>query len=209
MYSIIRTVILIILLIIVIKLIRKYTNKRKKTFFLFILSYICIGFILFSMPVENLFVTFDSPEAVYKYQHLKPEGTVINVVEGKNVDYIIGSLNGKNTAAFARKVEDGWKLAPFFGFRMSFINSPNIPTDYTIEKTTFSGVDDILIEIIDFHDKVDSVTDSSGAPLKMVLSNTSDNQKTLDTYYMFVDSLDDLELIINGETVRLSDVETN
>ena len=205
MYGIIRIIVLIILLTILIRLIRKYTNKRKKRIFFFIISYICIGFILFSMPVENLFVTFDSPEAVYTYDHLNTEGTVINVIEGKNIDLVLGNRRGVNGLSYARKVEGGWKLVPLFGFRIGFI-SPS--TDYTIQKTTFSGVDDILVEIIDYHDNVESVTDSSGTPLKMVLSNTSDNE-TIDTYYMFVDSLDDLELIINGETVRLSDVETN
>lgn len=82
----IRIVILFIVSYIIYKIIVKSRLKRKRTVIIFalLLNLLVISFSA-AFPIENLFMSFDSPESVFKYVKT---GKIEKVINGENSSYI-------------------------------------------------------------------------------------------------------------------------
>ena len=110
MYGIIRMLISVGAVIAVGILLRKSRIKNKRR--AYIISF-CLAMVLWVglefVPFENLFVTFDSPEASYKYQYMSKLKDPI-IISGDHSDMLIQRSGSESNFSLIPKTEKGWKL---------------------------------------------------------------------------------------------------
>ncbi len=100
------------LIVIFIAVIIKKRNKNNKKIWRKIISVSIICFLIsFYVPVENLFITFSTPEAAFKYGCT---GEVRDMIDGKESTLILYSPKQKTRSQVVfSKTERGWKINPF------------------------------------------------------------------------------------------------
>lgn len=95
---------LLILLISILGILKSKIHKKK----LWISLAVAVSFIIASasylVPIENLFLTFDTPEDAYFYTH--PNEEVNDVIEGENSSMLVC----ENTYGFISNTENGYKI---------------------------------------------------------------------------------------------------
>ena len=125
LYGIIRVIFFIILVIISVLLYRKVGSKR--LFLLSISLTIIFMIVVWFVPFENVFVSFDSPQAVFEYAG---HGEIINTVENTDsVALITKRQNNNFSTFFVIKNGDKYKIASFnsdFQLANKQYNSVNI-----------------------------------------------------------------------------------
>lgn len=171
--------------------------RRKKAFSLIfaILSIITIS-ISALFPVENLFITFDSPEEVFYYTCI---GEVKDVIYGEQSCMIVYSTqNNTYSYAIIPKTEEGYKISSILS-NMKLVkilkqgNSAEIlslkgTTDYYLWATFISENSDIII------------SDSINSSFKSI-ANTEKNINTFISYG-FIDELDsNYRLFLDNEEI--------
>ena len=65
--------------------------------------------VLAFLPIENSFVTFDSPKAAYEYFN-SGKSNIELVVKGDNCDFIIDRKKDSDTYLIVPKTANGWKI---------------------------------------------------------------------------------------------------
>ena len=65
--------------------------------------------VLSFLPLENYFITFDSPKKSYEYYNLGKSDIKL-VVEGDESDFVVNRVNETDTYLIIPKSEDGWKI---------------------------------------------------------------------------------------------------
>lgn len=110
---------LLILLISILGILKSKIHKKK----LWISLAVAVSFIIASasylVPIENLFIAFDTPEDAYFYTHQTEK--VEDIVYGQDSCLIVG----EDSYGFISKKGDGYKLSSFLTF----------PQDIVFEKT--------------------------------------------------------------------------
>ena len=87
----------------------KITHKRISFMVSVILSVLLVTVLSFA-PVENLFITFDSPQKAYNYRHAW-EATVETVVPGEQCDLVVGiRKDDAYVIELLPKTDEGWKI---------------------------------------------------------------------------------------------------
>lgn len=110
MYNIIRLLVGCIFLACSTIFIKKSKAIRKHTLFV---VFTCLSAMLFVvlifLPVENLFVSFNTPKEAYEYYNLGTSNIEL-IVEGEHSDFIVDCKNGSDTYLIIPKTSDGWKV---------------------------------------------------------------------------------------------------
>ena len=110
MYTIIRLLIGCTFLVCSMIVIKNSKGIRKHIWYIAFTSLsVLLIVVLTFLPFENLFMTFDSPEAVYAYYYLGKSNIEL-VVEGDDCDLIIDRKNNSDTYLMIPKTADGWKI---------------------------------------------------------------------------------------------------
>lgn len=108
MYSLFRIIIFIILFVLCILLYKtKSRNINKNAIIIIGVINITLCTISFLIPIENLFLKFESPEKVFKYQY---NSKLIDVIEGENSGMILYHKDDTYSFTIIPKVENSWKL---------------------------------------------------------------------------------------------------
>lgn len=108
-YSTIKYSILFMLILSIFLVIRKLKSTHKVTLPTFICSlFLLICAVLLLFPIENLFITFTSPEQAYEFTY--PQNTKVTVVEGAKSTLVMG-VNKENEIEYQvfPKTKNGWK----------------------------------------------------------------------------------------------------
>ena len=110
MYEFWRGALLVILAIMALlfyKRIRTVDKWIRVTVSVILIVATCAVSVLYFVPVENSFVTFDSAEAVYKYRKFGSYDVHL-VVEGKESDFVVGESNKNHDVLYMAvpKTED-------------------------------------------------------------------------------------------------------
>ena len=193
-----------ILRIITLKLARK--NKLSKWYKLFNIAVVAIVFFGFQIaiikwPIENLFVSFDSPEAAYRY--LKDDA-IIQVVDGKDTTLVVAE--GSQIIPKADETDgnaERWKLpvpnATTFRYKdvehnfLVFLYHYKDTSEYylRIQTTTTEPVhvSDLLASEFSFTEKMIPLTD----------------QKSVECFAYIPDPPKDYWVKVNDQTIDLSD----
>ena len=110
MYMIIRLIIGFIFLVSSIAVIKTYKTARKHILYAVFagISVILVTALSF-LPIENSFVTFDSPKEAYEYFN-SGKSNIELMVEGDNCDFIIDRKKDSDTYLIVPKTANGWKI---------------------------------------------------------------------------------------------------
>lgn len=91
-FIVIRIIVLSLVLFLLLK--KDKVNKSKTKKIVIIAVSVALFVVSALIPFENVFITFSTPEASYKYHN---QGTPVICVEGQDTDLIVGQ---KETAIF-------------------------------------------------------------------------------------------------------------
>ncbi|MCR5636987.1 MAG: hypothetical protein K6F76_07420 [Clostridiales bacterium] len=202
-FGFLRTIISILFLVIVAIIIRKKLIKKK-----FIYIIIIIGFFLSSgtvtvFPIENVFYSFDSPQAVFKYYVGK--GEINNVIYGKNSCMIVyseftpGIPMNKSYNKMIIPIKGNKYILPF-AYGMKTVYDCGRFTIYTLLNSK-----DYYIYAFDWSEnQTKEIHDNKGSKFIQIPIYTyvTDNnlKSTFSQFYAFIDNFSkNYCLTINGE----------
>ena len=141
MYTVLRIIIGCVFLLIPLVLLKVFkVLRRNRTFvLLLILSFIIMTASIF-VPFENLILTFNTPEEVYRYYSFKPNNVL--VLEGSNSALVIDRQENKDSYYMVPRVGQGWKIG--LGTDMKSI-SHTIENELFIDVYQYKNSDDYYI----------------------------------------------------------------
>lgn len=154
-YYIIRYTAYILLIIICAVLILRVFKKKKKPFKICIAALFLIAIVTISQPIENIFITFDSPEALINYYS---QGEVVKVIDGNESCCAVSLIGEDEMIHLIPKSNGGYKIPDMFttsvysdGFAKDKDNvtslkvyNVNGTNDYYITGVGFSDSNDII-----------------------------------------------------------------
>lgn len=188
MYIMIRMILFSIIgVLTVILFSRKRPQYKKK-----IILYVCIAWMVAStvsywMPVENIFIRFDTPEDVFRYTTI---GTIVDVEKGENSAMIVYvTKDGEYSSAFSKKDGDKWKIVTSLG--LCYVKSDNGFFIFKVMKT-----DDCYLSGV-VHGTGVFIEDSEGSDFKVIGKGFA---------YAFIGDIgDDYSFSYGSETLNYSD----
>lgn len=198
MFGIIRIIFWSIAFLICFLIIRKSAIIHKRRWYL---KTAIIAFVLYTLsgfvPVENVFVTFPSPEAAFNYTN---SDNVILVVEGQESALVIGDAGEKNSFDIIPKSGTGWKLSLAWDANIVF---HDVPSDNVIFRVyQYKDSNEYYIEVLNVRGTALDVADNRDSEFCQLKQANNTLDITLNTYYAYVHDLDDkYALIVNGEVI--------
>lgn len=199
-YNTIRIILFIIIFIALFIFLSKKPLKGKHTRIILLIGFVVLYSLVFSLPTENLFISFHSPEAVFKYFS---HGQIKGVEEGNNSCMIVYSTGtNEYSYIFIPKCDNGYKIPGIFTTKKmskSFQKEGSFEL-YSINKTNDYYVFGMFIsETENF-----KMVDSENTQFKIITVNDLDYNIPNETYiaYAFVDDIkDDYYISLNGVKV--------
>ena len=77
---------------------------------LIILAALGVSTLVMMFPVENYFVTFESPTSAFNYVHADENVDIVDIVDGKKSSMIVYLKDGAYSDMYVLRAEDGYKL---------------------------------------------------------------------------------------------------
>ena len=197
-YIFVRIALCAVILVTAFVLIRYF--RPKDTRGCYILSGI-VAFLVVALaqvfPPENLFVSFPSAEASYRYSST---GEVVKVVEGENSALVYGKNRDKNELLIIREGKNGWKGARLYS---TWPAKRAIDRDTSVTVYHCRNTNDYYVKIIFY-------SSNTIGPFE-ILDNRDSQFQHIKTengcaeYCAYVKGLDDTyTLTINGEVVEFN-----
>jgi len=205
-YTITRYVIALLLGIVIRnKLKQKQKPIAKITVAMYVLLLMVISTITFFLPVENLFLTFPTPEKAAAYYLI---GEITGIAEGKNSCLV---LYGDSSSSIIPKTDNGYKIGTPF-------NITNIKTSTYYSELSSNqaisalarakGTDDyyiagvLMMDLDELEKNNFSISDSNSSEFEYTIDNiVSVNTKTIN-FHAFVGKIsEDYCVYLNGEVI--------
>lgn len=183
MYSIVRMILVIVLVFILFKVIHIKTKKKVLMISLFgLVFYIAI----MCTPIENLFISFDTPtEALSYYDPFV--GKVIDTVEGNETCMIITQKDvNESGVSYVKKSVDGYKVLSPIHFPYSV--KSKLDGHGSIKIFRVFGTSDYYLDgnCISDSETINKVSDSLNSDIKVILVyDFNKNNVNLKDYLIF------------------------
>lgn len=192
-YGLIRIIATVILFLLLILFLKHF--KKKFSTILGLLIVVTISLALWFYPVENLFLSFDTPRSLFKYAG---HGEIVEIVDGEGSTALI-TKKGDNdySTFFISKKDNKYKIAPFNASKMvssKQYGSINI-TIYKVRNT-----DDYFVRIWGITDKEIELSDTLDTEFIMHYENTANNKKMINAL-ISIQYSDDYSCFIDGEKI--------
>ena len=202
MYSVIRLIISCIFLVCSITIIKKSKAIRKHILYIvFAILSMWLVVVLMLLPFENLFITFDSPEAAYEYFNLGKSNIEL-IVEGNDCDFIIDCKNGSDTYLIVPKTEDGWKLGIGSNTKRILQKLSNGIVLYVYQ---YKNTSEYFITIFDTNGKEADISDEYNTKFFSLERDNDSLGKTFITYYAHITNLNpQYSIMVNNNEIVLS-----
>ncbi len=164
-------------------------NKSRIVMVLFVVFSGLLFIGLCFVPFENLFVTFDSPEKSFSY--VTGTDQIIEVVEGKDTDLVLGSKNGKTQIVIIPKKDNGWGVG--LGIQTRKIKS-RFKDGIAISVFQYQSSEEYYISVLDAKNGDCNIEDNlSNNYVEIPISNTN-----MKTYYAYLPQYSDCQIKVNG-----------
>ena len=199
MYQFVRIVLFMVLsLCPLIFILRHYPHNRKaKTLGIAVVfAAAVITLISAAYPIENLFVSFQTPEDAFEYRtHLTAE----HVIYGQDSSMVFGRKANEPLAEFViPRSESGWKLGSDNDLSICYGMRPFDGFYITVER--FRDTDDYYISILDSTQTDKNITDKNGTSF---FKGYQDKDSC--SYYAYVNRFDmDYYIIVNGVQIKMN-----
>ena len=201
MYTIIRLLFGFIFLTCAVVAIRK-SKIIRKTLMYVIFTVISIALITISalVPVENLFITFNSPQSAYNYINFG-KSDIDLIIEGENCDFVVDRKNDTDTYIFIPKTETGWKI----GTGVNTKERLHAFYDGIMLKVyQYKDTNDFFVTIFNIDGGYMEITDCYNSKIFSLEKENDSLGKTYVTYYTHLTEINpQYYMIINGEKVSL------
>lgn len=201
MYSLFRIIIFVILFILCILLYRKKNcNINKDAIIVISIINITLCTILFLIPIENLFLKFESPEKVFN------NGNLIDVIEGDKSGMILYYKGNTYSFTIIPKVENNWKLGTIKDYKE--IVNKNIDGG-VINIYKYNNSEDyyitIMFLIIDKEDN-NTIYDNINSNFEKFSKDINNTNKKTSIYYSNIKNFNDKYIVtVNNVNINFND----
>ena len=164
-------------------------NKRR-AHFISIVVVLVLWTVIGSLPVEELFVTFASPEDAFR-AYSDSDVPVFMTIEGEDSALVIGEeAEHEYTLKVVNRAEDGWKTGSGFNFKTRHFSDQN--KNATITVYQHKQNDDIFIEVLIFDKEDCTVLDNRQSEFVVIEDETEvDGEKyVFCSYYAYAGKYD-------------------
>ena len=189
--------IFIIFLIPLILIFRRYkkNNLQKKPIIIYLVL-LAIVFNIAKLPIENVFLKYDSPEEAFDYVG---KGEYLGAEEGEDSYLIILQHKSEQKNIYLSK-ENSYLKMPFFAPReevVSFGNNPHIIASLIREEDTNNGFVVLILTYSSINNKDDYIIDNMNSKFKRHLYSDERKNDYFHIYSAYVENLDEENYIIN------------
>ncbi len=200
MYAVVRIFLGIAIYIGLIFILSKLKPAKKQHMALSMVLLVVIIMVLYFIPFENLFVTFSSPEAAYKYAKYG-ESNIALIVPGDECDLVIDKRGDSSYELdYISKNNDGWKLSIGIDSKTVFQKHHN---GVTIEILRYKNSQDYFIDVSGLQSESLDLSDNLNSEF-LCLQRGSTNL-TPCIYYAHISGFDEsYKLFVNGEIIVLN-----
>ncbi len=176
MYGIIRLIIGCIFLGCAIFALKRSKSTRKRGIYtVSVFSSVLLITVLSFLPFENLFVTFDSPAAAYKYYILGASDPEL-ILEGDSCDFVVDREDGVESYFVIPKTEDGWKVG--IGVNLKLIDD-KFCDGISVSVFRYKNTEDYFITVCDISGGESIISDGENSEFQMLKSYNDPKKKTL------------------------------
>lgn len=175
----------------------KIVNKKRIAIISGVIFIILLNISAYLPPIENLFLTFKSPESAIKYMN---NNVKTDTLMGKESALVLcHNKNGKEIGGnIIKKVKNGWKFASYTEVKTYIIKLKN-STTLIISKYK----DDYYMEVDSF-EEINSISDSCGSIFKLT-KKYQNKTIVVSEYYSYIKNYDDnYSININGEDIKIN-----
>lgn len=199
--SIIRLIIGCIFLGCSIIVIRKSKVIHKHMLYVVFMSISIVLIAILSMiPFENLFITFNSPEAAYEYFSFG-QSNIELVVEGNNCDFIIDRKNDSDTYLMIPKTADGWKIG--IGSNTKRVGQ-KLSNGVSVYVYQYKNTSDYFVTILDTNGGESNISDDYNTVFYSLERYNVSLEKNFVTYYAHIPNFNSqYSIIVNGDKIEL------
>jgi len=200
MFGIVRIFLGVAIYLAIVLTINKLKLAKKPHRVLSVVLMIVIITVLPFIPFENLFVTFPSPEAAYKYCQYGKTNIAL-IVPGDECDLVINKKDdGGYELDYISKTNDGWKLS--VGIDSKTIVRKH-HDDVTIYIDRYKKSQDYFMKVFGWQSESLDLSDNLGTEFLCLQHGASDF--TSCTYYAHISGFDEnYKLFINGEIIEFN-----
>jgi hypothetical protein len=199
MYSIIRLIIGCIFLGCAIFALKRSKSTRKRGLYVVsIFSSVLLITVLAFLPFENLFVTFDSPAAAYKYYILGASDPEL-ILEGDSCDFVVDREDGVDSYLVIPKTEDGWKVG--IGVNVKLIDD-KFCDGISVSVYRYKNTEDYFITVCDVSGGESIISDGENSEFQMLKSYNDPLKKDFATYFAHITSFSSgYSITVNGKNI--------
>ena len=203
MFSIVRIFISCVFLgcsIVVIK--RRKAVRKYGQYAIFTGISVILTVVLSFLPFENLFVTFDSPQAAYEYYNLGSSNIEL-VLEGDACDFIVDRNNSSCTYLIIPKTPDGWKIGVGSNTKRIVQEFSN---GISISVYQYKNTNDFFITVLDTNGGETTISDGLNTKFYSLEYYNEHSKKNFVTYYAHVSNFNpQYSITVNGTPIALGD----
>lgn len=192
MFGIVRMIFWLLISVVLIEIMKKYNLLQKKKNIIFIgIMIISLWTLSMLFPVENIFITFDTPEDSYNYVNNEK---VKKVVYGEETALVIGEEN-EYVYLIVPKGENGWKVGRGMDFK--FVSEQYID-GIIVSVYQYKDTKEFYVEVVDIDGNQCVIKDNQTSDFKVLEQNY--NGKNTYRYYAYIENLDDsYKIEVNGK----------
>ena len=177
----------------------KKSNKRTWRLLLAIIVLVLTSF-TFLLPLENMFVTFDSPKDVYEYVKLgKPNIKLI--IENSETALVINEENGTYSYLIVPRTSMGWKLG--VGADTKLVSSCLVD-GIAVNIYQYKSTSNYYLSVIDTDGSGGKISDSANSEFIPLNVDTISTDTEVQAYVAYISELTPQYCIwIDGKKVSL------
>ena len=201
MYMIIRLIIAGVFLLCAVIVIKKSGVCSKRILYI-VFSLLSVLLLVVSafLPVENLFVSFESPSAAYEYY--RPGRSKLELVaEGDACDFIVERKDDKDSYLIVPKTAEGWKIGLGSDTRRVAYDTSD---GFVIDVYQYKNTNDYFITILDTKGGEVSISDEYNTEFCSLKRSAPALGKSYVSYYAHISGSElPYSLTLNGVCVTL------
>ena len=158
----------------------------------------CIITVSQIFPVENIFVTFSSPEKAYYYKNF---GKAELVVNGEKGSFVIGNNNDSTEYKIFPKVNSGWKLGNSINTKQIIRQITDTATIYVYN---YTNTNDYYIAVSNINGEQINITDNCGSKFQYLKKALKNQNTSFYTYYAYIKNFNEnYTVIINNKSIKI------
>ena len=199
MYAIVRMILASLLGGLAIIILEKFTALRKRVVYTVAISIsmlFCIALVFW--PFENLFVTFDSPDAAYEYFN-PGNSNIVLTIEGDACDFVIDRKDNSDSILMIPKNQNGWKVGIGSNTKRITHQASN---GIIISVYQYKNTNDYFITILDTEGGESIISDDYDTVFYPLEEKNEFLGEIFVTYYAHVSNFDSqYSVVVNGSKI--------